>query len=79
MAGIKPVPPEVLKAFGFKKLRGKPKHFSTATHYNAELEVFYDPTMHTMKTFADNFVASVLFALSKNISSEMANLRPRIR
>ena len=79
MPGIKPVPPEVLKAFGFKKLKRRNRNFSTATHYNSELELFYDPTIHTMDKFADNFADAVVHALSKNISNELANIRPRIR
>jgi hypothetical protein len=77
----KPVPPEMLKAFGFKRLRKKIGHWPAASHHNAELNLFYDPTQHTINQFADNLVNGICHKMAQNISDEISGerIRPKVR
>ena len=79
MAKFKRVPPEVLRAFGFKKLRKKNPGFPAATHYHSELDIFYTPSINSINTFADNLMNGVFFKTIKNINQECDRLRPKVR
>jgi hypothetical protein len=79
----KPVPPEVLRAFGFKKTKrrksGPMSIFTEGTYYNEELELYYDPARHTLKQFADNLVGAVVHELGKTVATGLYYQTPKLR
>ena len=81
MKTFKPVPQEVLKAFGFKKIRKKvsddPKY--KPSYYNEELDLYYWPKIHTIERFGQNLVDGVVHHVSKAISGEVMNIAPRLK
>ena len=61
--GFAPVPPELLRAFGFKRITHAHGGYPKGTWKNAALcqdGLFYDPRLHTMRNFARNFVREVM-------------------
>lgn len=63
----KQVTPEILKAFGFKKLKKKNKWIPEATHCHQKLKLFYSPKLHPLNVFAQNYTNAVVYSAFQKI------------
>ena len=70
------VPPRLLEALGYCKPRGKAEQNQFSQHawrHPVLIEAggcpgsFYDPDVHTVETFADNFIGGITRAFGKKV------------